>query len=406
LVSKKDSGKIFAMKTLKKSDIIEGDLVQHTLVEREIMLSMEAHPFIINLNFAFQTDEELFFVLDYVGGGNMLDVLNEFDDYHLTESQARFYAAEILLALEALHHHHIIYRDLKLENILVHADGHIVITDFGLSAILKNRHDRVRSFSGTAVYIAPEVLKDEEQKGHGISVDWWAYGVLLHVLLTGGPPFWSENNKELFDQILNAEINLDDYRLSSHAKSLLLGLLERNVNARLDGPAVKAHPFFQGVDWQAMYNKEYTPPLIPKFDVAEKVKNQFDPNDTLLIGKKNREDRRFKGFSFVSRQYVRPGANSPHSDDRAWKSSNPNAKPKTSLSPLIRLGGKKKGSGINDSSIVEGKRDSKIALETHLRNRPTLAELEPSVFALSDEGKYIEEEMKKKKRKGFFIGKK
>ena len=184
------------MKSLKKDAVIEENLIEHTIVEREIMLSMGHHPFIVNLDFAFQTDTDLYFVLEYVGGGSLMTLLRRSPE--LKESQVKFYAGEILLGLEALHMSNIVYRDLKLENVLIGSDGHCVLTDFGLSAKLKPEQSTVRSFSGTAIYLAPEILTDDEGVGHGKSVDWWGFGVLLHILFTGAPPFWSENHKDLY----------------------------------------------------------------------------------------------------------------------------------------------------------------------------------------------------------------
>lgn len=297
------------MKSLAKDSVVEENLIEHTIVEREIMLSMGHHPFIVNLHFAFQTDTDLYFVLEYVGGGSLINLLNEFPD--LQEKDVKFYAAEILLGLEALHTSNIIYRDLKLENVLVSKDGHAILTDFGLSAKLKAEQSTVKSFSGTAVYLAPEILLDDEGKGHGKSVDWWGFGVLLHILFIGAPPFWSENKKELYDLIMSGDLKVnDDPYLSSSAKSLLNGLLTRDITKRLGcGPTgaeeVKNHPFFDGIDWNIVYRKGYKVPHIPQYDISEEAKIKFtNEQKALRVGKKSREDRRFKGFSFVGMEYT------------------------------------------------------------------------------------------------------
>jgi len=309
-VKKKDTGEIFAMKSLSKDAVVEENLIEHTIVEREIMLSMGHHPFIVNLNYAFQTDTDLYFVLEYVGGGSLMQLLQQCPE--LKEKEVKFYAAEILLGLEALHTSNIIYRDLKLENVLISAEGHAVLTDFGLSAKLKSEQHTVRSFSGTAIYLAPEILLDQEGKGHGKSVDWWGFGVLLHILFTGAPPFWSENHKELYDLIMAGDLLVhEDPFLTESAKALLIALLERDVTKRLGcGPTgaeeVKKHPFFNGVDWDAVYRKEYKVPHIPEYDIAEEAKKKYNDEGELIVGKKKKDDRRFRGFSFVGDQTNTP----------------------------------------------------------------------------------------------------
>ena len=400
------------MKVLKKKDVIQENLLEHTKVEREIMLSV-IHPFIITLNFAFQTENDLHFVLDYIGGGSLLQILNQTKEYCLAEKDAKFYAAEILLGLEALHENNIIYRDLKLENILIGADGHSVLTDFGLSAKLREEQTKVKSFSGTAIYLAPEILTDEAGHGHGKSVDWWGFGVLLYVLFTGTPPFWSENQKELFDKIAKDEFIIDSAfkdSLSDEAKNLLHALLEKDISKRLGCGAegtkeVKNHPFFNDVDWDAVYRKELTPPIVPAFDVAEEAKKLFE-NEKLNLGKSSKTDRRFKGFSFVGSQHQLQQLGLSREDSSgSFKSSQPS---QISNSGEIRKKNKKLKLGIarikvNDSSIIDKKRNSGFLLEAHLKSRPAREELEDKkVFALSEEGQKIEEEQKKKKRKGFF----
>jgi len=262
-VRKKDTGQIFAMKVLSKKTIVEQNLVQHTVFERDVMLTCN-NPFIVNLYYAFQTDDALHFVLDFVGGGSLFTVLRDHPQGYFPESQAKFYAAEILLGLEELHRNEIVYRDLKLENILIGTDGHTVLTDFGLSAKLDKDNDKIHSFSGTAIYIAPEVLIGE---GHDKNVDWWSYGVLLHLLLTGEPPFWSENRRELFEMILLQEAEIDDPLLSPEAKDLIEKLLIKEVENRLGcthgAVEIKKHAFFNGINWNNVLKKKLKPPFIP-----------------------------------------------------------------------------------------------------------------------------------------------
>eukprot|EP01104_Vermistella_antarctica_P007935 TRINITY_DN1967_c3_g2_i1.p1 TRINITY_DN1967_c3_g2~~TRINITY_DN1967_c3_g2_i1.p1 ORF type:complete len:544 (-),score=77.45 TRINITY_DN1967_c3_g2_i1:89-1519(-) len=301
-VRKKDVGEIYAMKVLRKHDIIEQDLVNHTKLERDIMGSLRHHPFIVHLHFAFQTEDKLYFVIDYINGGSLFTHLRSYGPFD--ERLAQFYSAEVVLALEALHKSDIVYRDLKLENLLLDEDGHIRVTDFGLSARMRTGVDRIHSFSGTAAYIAPEILTDKGE-GHGKSVDWWSFGVLLHLFLTHEPPFWSENHKTLFEKIITESLNMSRFkRMSVEAKSLLTSLLEKNPENRLGcGPNgiedIKNHPFFRDVDWEAMLRGEVTPPFTPSVEDFERQVMVCDPSLPTPARKPMRK-RQFKGFSFVA----------------------------------------------------------------------------------------------------------
>jgi len=281
-VQKKDTGKIYAMKMLKKREVLEQNLVEHTNLERDIMAVFGSHPFIINLYFAFQTADKLHFVLDYLPGGSLF--------YHLSnhegpfpESVVVFYTAEIMVGLETLHKNNIVYRDLKLENILLDSEGHIKLTDFGLSAKLEQNR-LIHSFSGTALYLAPEILMDRGE-GHGKSVDWWSLGVLIHVMLTQEPPFWSENNRALFDMIMRQDVSFDSKYLSREATSLLRGLLTKDWRKRLgcgaQGPdEIKAHPFFGQMDWGKLIKKKITPPIRPADQDVQEI--DFDSAGTVI----------------------------------------------------------------------------------------------------------------------------
>ena len=312
------------MKVLNKKNVVQEKLIEHIAVERDVMLSMGHHPFIIKLNFAFQTDDQLFFILDYVGGGSLLQHLQQVEEGCFSPTAVKFYAAEILLGIQSLHSNKIIYRDLKLENILLSKEGHVVLTDFGLSAKLKTDKSKVNSFSGTAIYLAPEILLDKSGEGHGKSVDWWAFGVLLHILFTGSPPFWSENFKELFDFILTQPLTFDDPNLTPEAIDLITQLLDRDTTKRLgcsEGGAedIKKHPFFGDVDWEEVYNKTIPPPIVPKFDAAEEAKKIFDPNEKISIGRKKKEDKRFRGFSYMGGNNVSPLLKISEDEKELWK---------------------------------------------------------------------------------------
>lgn len=261
LVRQGPGGKLFALKSLHRPSIIAENLVDHTRLEREVLLTCQS-PFVISLHAAFCTTDSLYFVLDYVPGGSLWSFLCGQPDTHLSEKAARFYLAEMVLGIAELHRRGFVYRDVKPDNMLIQSDGHLVLTDFGLSHRLRGS-ERILSFSGSAIYIAPEVLLDE---GHGKEVDWWGLGVVLHILLTGAPPLWSDNRKELFDMIRHAPIPLDDPLLSPSARALIKAFMDREPSTRLGARGVseiQAHPFFQGLDWEAVERKELSPPWVP-----------------------------------------------------------------------------------------------------------------------------------------------
>lgn len=254
-VRHKKDGKIYAMKVMRKDAIIAKNQVTHTRDEKNILQTIR-HPFIVNLNYAFQTKDKLYMILDYVNGGELFYHLKK--EGKFPEERVRMYAAEISSALIHLHHHNIIYRDLKPENILLDRTGHIVITDFGLSKEVP-KDDATLTFCGTPEYLAPEVLRGQ---GHSYPVDWWSLGTLIYEMLTGLPPFYSKHINVMYQKILNAPLTFPSF-ISDSAKSLLEGLLTREVDSRLGGDDVRRHPFFEGIDWDELEAKRVAAPWIP-----------------------------------------------------------------------------------------------------------------------------------------------
>jgi len=274
LVRKKtgvDKGGIFAMKVLKKSMIIAKGQVEHTNSERSILREVR-HPYIVCLRYAFQSDEKLYLITDYYSGGSLFYHLRKARGF--SENRTRFYGAQLLLALAHLHENKIIYRDLKLENVLMDHEGHIALTDFGLS---KEGVDDVfemqlSTFCGTAEYIAPELLKGQK---YGAAVDWWSFGVLLYEMMGFKTPFFDKNRKLMFYNIINNEPQWQPH-FSSTATSVLKGLLVKAPQRRLgSGPdgngEIKGHPFFGPIDWDKLRARELAPPFRPD------VKNILDP---------------------------------------------------------------------------------------------------------------------------------
>ncbi|KAM3142373.1 hypothetical protein pb186bvf_005530 [Paramecium bursaria] len=253
-------GQLFAMKVLHKSRIMKNNLTRYAMTERNV-LSITSHPFIVKLRCAFQTQDKLFMILDYCPGGDLGELLQK--QKRLPEDLVKNYLCEIILALEDLHKRDIIFRDLKPDNIVIDAEGHVLLTDFGLSKEgIYEPHTGARSFCGSVAYLAPEMLK---RCGHGKSVDWYLLGVVMYELLVGLPPYYANNREELFYNIENAALKIPSY-ISVEARNLLKSLLQRNPAKRLgsgkgDSDEVKAHQYFDNVDWENVYNRKLKLPL-------------------------------------------------------------------------------------------------------------------------------------------------
>ncbi|DAZ94307.1 TPA: hypothetical protein N0F65_012076 [Lagenidium giganteum] len=309
MVRKKDSGKIYALKTLRKAALIKRNQLLHTKTERNILQNIK-HPYLTSLQYAFQTPDKLYLVMDYCGGGELFFWLKK--DRRFSQQKARLFAAEIILALQALHTHDIIYRDLKPENILLDLEGHIRLTDFGLSKEAVSGAGAAggtKTFCGTPEYLAPEIL---ENKGHGKAVDWWSLGTLIYEMLTGLPPFYDQNMQRMYDKILNAPLRFPSF-MSAEAKDLLTGLLTRKVSDRLgsgptDAEEIKAHAFFKGMDWEAIYRKEVVPEFKPpnrlgsidtsNFDIEFTAEKPVDSVVTTTMSETQRNKAQFPGFTY------------------------------------------------------------------------------------------------------------
>lgn len=278
-VKKKDTKRIYAMKVLSKKVIVKKNEVAHTIGERNILVSTatKSSPFIVSLKFSFQTPTDLYLVTDYMSGGELFWHLQK--EGRFTEDRARFYIAELVLALEYLHDNDIVYRDLKPENILLDANGNIALCDFGLSkADLK---DRTNTFCGTTEYLAPELLLDET--GYTKMVDFWSLGVLIFEMCCGWSPFFAEDNQKMYQKIAFGKVKFPRDVLSPEGRSFVKGLLNRNPKHRLgaidDGRELRAHPFFADIDWEALRQKKIPPPFKPHL-LSETDTSNFDPEFT------------------------------------------------------------------------------------------------------------------------------
>uniref|UniRef100_A0A8B9KBW1 Ribosomal protein S6 kinase n=1 Tax=Astyanax mexicanus TaxID=7994 RepID=A0A8B9KBW1_ASTMX len=298
-----DTGQLYAMKVLKKATLKVRDRVRSKM-ERDILAEVN-HPFIVKLHYAFQTEGKLYLILDFLRGGDLFTRLSK--EVMFTEEDVKFYLAELALALDHLHSLGIIYRDLKPENILLDEDGHIKITDFGLSKEAIDHDKRAYSFCGTIEYMAPEVVN---RRGHTQSADWWSFGVLMFEMLTGSLPFQGKDRKETMALILKAKLGMPQF-LSSEVQSLLRALFKRNPSNRLGaGPdgveEIKRHHFFATIDWNKLYRKEIKPPFKPAVGRPEDTFH-FDPEftsrtptDSPGVPPSANAHQLFRGFSFVA----------------------------------------------------------------------------------------------------------
>ncbi|KAL1288397.1 RPS6KA2 [Ovibos moschatus] len=302
-----DAGQLYAMKVLKKATLKVRDRVRSKM-ERDILAEVN-HPFIVKLHYAFQTEGKLYLILDFLRGGDLFTRLSK--EVMFTEEDVKFYLAELALALDHLHGLGIIYRDLKPENILLDEEGHIKITDFGLSKEAIDHDKRAYSFCGTIEYMAPEVVN---RRGHTQSADWWSFGVLMFEMLTGSLPFQGKDRKETMALILKAKLGMPQF-LSVEAQGLLRALFKRNpcnrLGAGLDGvEEIKRHPFFVTIDWNKLYRKEIKPPFKPAVGRPEDTFH-FDPEftartptDSPGVPPSANAHHLFRGFSFVASSLV------------------------------------------------------------------------------------------------------
>ncbi|KAG0365124.1 AGC protein kinase Gad8 [Gamsiella multidivaricata] len=301
-VRKRDTSRIYAMKILRKAHIISRSEVNHTLAERTVLAQIN-NPFIVPLKFSFQSPEKLYLVLAFVNGGELFHHLQR--EGRFSEERSRFYAAELLCALECLHGFNVVYRDLKPENILLDYTGHIALCDFGLCKLGMTETETTNTFCGTPEYLAPELLLGQ---GYTKTVDWWTLGVLLYEMLTGLPPFYDENIHEMYRKILQDELRFPD-EVSPDARSLLTALLTRDPNQRLGNngsSAIKQHSFFKPISFPHLMAKRIHPPFKPSVSSATDTSN-FDeeftseePLDSVVESSFLSEtvQLQFKGFTY------------------------------------------------------------------------------------------------------------
>ncbi|KAJ3072055.1 Serine/threonine kinase [Podochytrium sp. JEL0797] len=307
LAEEKVTGNHYAIKVLKKDFIIESDEVEATRSEKRVFLtaSLERFPFLVNLHSCFQTESRLYFVMEFVSGG---DLMWHIQQRHFTAERAKYYACEVLLALEYFHKNDIIYRDLKLDNILLTLDGHVKIADYGLCKEKMPYGATTTTFCGTPEFMSPEILLE---KPYTRTVDWWSYGVLIYELLLGAAPFKGKDEDQIFDSILHKDPSFP-FNTDPDAVDLIQRLLCKTPEKRLgagvsDAEEIKAHRWFRDVNWQDVLDRKNPPPFVPAITSATDVSNfdsEFTNEMPVLTPCKNTlaavDQEEFRGFTHMS----------------------------------------------------------------------------------------------------------
>ena len=261
LVRLEKSKKLYAMKILKKELVIKRKQVNHTMTERSLLEKLN-HPFIVKLFYAFQDKTKLYFITEFMQGGELFFHLRRNSQYK--EKSVKFYMSEILLAIDYMHKNNFIYRDLKPENILIDKFGHIKLTDFGLSKLLDEEEQKTYTLCGTPEYLAPEIIFE---KGYDKTCDWFSFGVVMFEMLCGFHPFKQKKGK-FNPQIYKMKIQIPE-NISKCAKDLIEKLLNSNPRERIGyngSEEIMNHEFFKDIDFDKVIIKQYKPPFIPKLD--------------------------------------------------------------------------------------------------------------------------------------------
>lgn len=295
LCKKKGTEEHYAIKTVHKNRLAKANKI-HTIFTERNVLKKAKHPFIVNFAFAFQNESKVYLGLEYASGGELFHHLQRRGIIPIEE--VRLYIAELSLAINYLHCLGVIYRDLKPENVLLDAQGHLKLTDFGLAKNLDDTGETA-TFCGTSEYLAPEIIA---RKPYGPKIDWWAIGILTYELLYSQTPFYDRNKAKMFQSIRNEKPRFPR-KADPATVDFINSLLEKEPEKRADFSKIKDHPFFQGLDWEKVLRREIQPAFVPpsngvitaNFDTEFTMENPMDSLATPMVNEKGE----FDGFSMV-----------------------------------------------------------------------------------------------------------
>lgn len=311
-VRHKGTGEVYAMKELKKAKVFEKNDpkdLQHTLAERKVLalVNMAEHPFVLGMRFAFHTPSNLYYVLDFCNGGDLYYLLSRVKRFHL--KHARFYSAEVLCALRHLHTLGVIYRDLKPDNVLLDGEGHVKLTDFGLSKASATAH----TFCGTPIYLAPEIYL---RRTYGFEVDWWSLGCVLYELVTGDPAFWGNTVEDVRREVTSARPSFARKEFDGtgiECRQCIEQLLVQAPRDRLGfgttgGANIASHPFFTEISFDELLARRVAPPVKPSRSAAHDDTRNFhrlltqselgDSHTNLAKALKPEQERHFSDFAY------------------------------------------------------------------------------------------------------------
>jgi serine/threonine protein kinase len=297
LVRHHNTQKFYAIKSIQKKKLLDAMKSNTAFAERNILMKAR-HPFIVQLFFSFQTPSKFYLGLEYVPGGELFFHMKNRGAIPVEE--VRLYSAEIALALSYLHSIGIIYRDLKPENVMLDSEGHIKLTDFGLSTEVVESENGKDTFCGTSHYISPEMIYNLK---YTYKIDWWSLGILMFEMITSYTPFANSNKNKLYDDILKSEPEYPDL-MDPDAKNLISLLLTKNPMMRPGFENIRNHPFYKSLDWTKVFNREYTPKFIPK---QQSETSNFDrefTTETAADSLVDASSAQFPGFSYVVQSFA------------------------------------------------------------------------------------------------------